>query len=371
MRLSAFDDYPFHQTAEPFDRPATSDSHFNDGYYFGFFDDDFYFGCGMRWHPNNNTLDGFAGMVHGGEQRNLRFSRALRPRYDELSVGPLRLEILEPMARHRVVLAANDQGFDFDVELEACAPVICEKRDRHHRYGKLINDVLRVTQVARARGTARLDGREHAVSRWHAIRDHSWGIRTSMGPHTPFGGVDLLPEEESHRALRIWLPFEVASHCGFFCTHEDGQGRTLDFEGRLDFRDGRQVELVALHHELVYHPGTRVLAGGRLLLTDAEGVERGYRVSMPRGAAAYGQGFGYSRGFLDGKGAGVYRGPEHVEGDRFDVSDPAVFGGPPHVPVERRVGPVEFPCRIVDDEGSEGMGNFEHVLYGPYERHGI
>lgn len=364
MRISGFDDYPFHQTPEPFDRPATSDSHFNDGYYFAFFDPEFYFACGLRWHPNNNVLDGFAGMVHAGEQRNVRFSRALRPRFDDLSAGPLRLEILEPLRRHRLVLDANEQDFEFEVELVASAPPICEERDRHHRYGKLINDVLRVTQVARARGLARWSGRECRIQDWYAIRDHSWGIRTSMGPHTPIGGLSLQPEEESRRALRIWLPFEVKSHCGFVCTHEDRDGRPLEFEGRLDFRDGRSLGLIALRHELVYHAGTRVLAGGRVLLIDSEGIEHGYSISMPRGAAAYGQGFGYSRGFHDGRGAGVYRGPELLEHDRFDVSDPTAFGGPPHVPPERRVGPVEFPCRLVDDEGSEGMGNFEHVLYG-------
>lgn len=371
MRLNDFDDYPFHQTPEPFDRPATSDSHFNDGYYFAFFDPDFYFACGLRWHPNNNTLDGFAGMVHAGEQRNLRISRALRPRFDELAAGPLRLEIREPMRRHRLVLDGNEQGFEFDVEFVASAPPICEQRDRHLRFGKLINDVLRVTQVARAHGLVRCDGREHPIRGWHAIRDHSWGIRTSMGPHTPIGGVDVLPEEESRRAFRIWLPFEVDSHCGFVCTHEDSEGRSLDFEGRLDYRDGRSVELVSIRHELTYHPGTRVLAGGRLVLTDADSVDHDYRVAMARGGAAYGQGFGYSRGFRDGKGAGVYRGASLLEHDRFDVSNPGRFGGPAHVTPERRVGPVEFPCRLVDAEGSQGMGNFEHVLYGSYAPYGL
>lgn len=37
MHLSAFDDFPFHQYNQPFHVPETSDSHFNDGYYFGFF----------------------------------------------------------------------------------------------------------------------------------------------------------------------------------------------------------------------------------------------------------------------------------------------------------------------------------------------
>ena len=37
MQLNPFDDFPFHQALSPIDVPATSDTHFNDGYYFAFY----------------------------------------------------------------------------------------------------------------------------------------------------------------------------------------------------------------------------------------------------------------------------------------------------------------------------------------------
>ena len=37
LPLTRLDDYPWHQTTEPFPLPSTSDTHFNDGYYFGFY----------------------------------------------------------------------------------------------------------------------------------------------------------------------------------------------------------------------------------------------------------------------------------------------------------------------------------------------
>ena len=93
LRLNPFDDYPFHQAITPIDIPASSDPHFNDGYWFSFYRAGSYAFCGLRLHPNSNVMDGYAGAVHGGEQRNIRLSRALRPRTNELTIGPFRLEI--------------------------------------------------------------------------------------------------------------------------------------------------------------------------------------------------------------------------------------------------------------------------------------
>ena len=68
MRLTSFDEYPFHQHPTPFHVPATSDVHFNDGYFCATFAQDWYLVCGIRLHPNMNVIDGFAGLARGGEQ---------------------------------------------------------------------------------------------------------------------------------------------------------------------------------------------------------------------------------------------------------------------------------------------------------------
>ena len=63
MRLHRFDDYPFHQGLLTLDIPDTSDTHYNDGYWFGFFAPGSYVFTGLRLHPNNNVMDGYAGIV--------------------------------------------------------------------------------------------------------------------------------------------------------------------------------------------------------------------------------------------------------------------------------------------------------------------
>jgi hypothetical protein len=345
MRLNDFDDFPFHQTAAPLDVPATSDPHFNDGYYFAFYRPGVHVFCGLRLHPNSNVMDGYAGIVMAGEQRDVRFSRALRPRTNELAVGPFRLDVVEPMTAQRMRLDDPELGLAFDVTLRASAPAFFEARHQQVRHGRLLNDVLRYTQVARAEGELSVDGEREAVAGWHACRDHSWGIRSTMGPHAPLGGVE--EEAPDPRALRLWVPFECGGTVGFFHCHEAHDGSVLDCEGRLHRPGGRSLRVDAVRHALRYEDGTKRLEGGELTLVDEAG----------------GEGFGYTRGWSDGGQPGVYRGVEAIERDRFDVSDPALAGGAAHLPPERRLGGTEFVCTIAGADGAAGMAHVEHMLY--------
>jgi hypothetical protein len=368
MLLSPYDDLPFHQALAPIDVPFTSDSHWNDGYYFAFYREGLHAFAGLRLHANNNVMDGYAGVVDHEEQRSLRVSRALRPRPGELEVGALSLEILEPMRRQRLRLADNATGVSFDVILTAAAPPFFESPHLQRRHGRLMNHVMRYTQVCRARGELRLDGDRVEVDGWHAARDHSWGIRSTMGPHVPIHGI-AHDGARDPRAIRLWVPFEAGDRSGFFHTHEDEHGRTLDFEGRIE-APGGALELTRVEHELGYHPGTRRLRAGAFSLTAADGSEHRYEFEVCC-APAHPQGFGYTRGWADGGQPGVWRGAEHSEHERFAVSDPAAVAGPDHVPPERRLGGTEFAARLRGPGGATGMAHVEHMIYGAYRPYGF
>ena len=375
MRLHRFDDYPFHQGFLTLDVPATSDSHYNDGYWFGWYGGQDYFFFGLRLHPNNNVVDAYGGVVHAGEQRVLRASRALRPRPDELAVGPLSLEIVEPLRAQRLTLAENETGVSFDVTLTAVAEPFVENPEPMYRFGRLINHVIRYTGVCRAQGTATIDGRTVAIDEWHASRDHSWGIRSSMGPHVPIGGVEPEESDGDHRALRLWVPFEVDGHSGFFHMHEDADGRLLDFDGRLDERGGDSIGLTGASHRLEYARGAAMgtagggLVGGSFVVSDEAGREREYTFSVLEGVSV--QGYGYNRGWTDGGGPGVYRGPLVTEADRFRLDDPAVVPAPAHVPEVRRLGLTEYSAVLHGPDGAEGMAMVEHMIYGTYRPYGF
>jgi hypothetical protein len=366
-RLNQFDDFPVHQAAAPIDRPVTSDRHFNDGYWFAFYTEGMYAFCGLRIHPNNNVMDGYAGMVVGGEQRNIRFARAYRPNTNEFAVGPLRIEILEPLKRQRLTLGPNPIGIEWQVEVEAYG-LWPESHHLQYRHGVILNDLLRYTGVTRPSGWVEVDGRRSAVDGWYGSRDHSWGIRSTMGPHTSLGGI-VDGDNQDPRAIRIWIPFNTEKQFGFFHTHEDADGNVLDFEGQIH-EGGRIIQLAAVRHQFRYHPGSRRLSAGEYTLTDVDGVEHDYRFDVVC-EGVHVQGFGYNQGWFDAKGPGNWRGAYAEESDRFDATNPNTSDGARHLPSSRRLGATEFAASLEGPRGQRGMGMVEHAIYGTYRPYGI
>lgn len=369
MRITPFDEYPFHQHPTPFGTVATTDSHFNDGYFLAFYAADWYFFGVVRLHPNTNVIDGGASVAHADRQRAVRATRALRPRYEDLEVGPIHLDIVEPMRRVRLRLDDNDAGFRFDVEFESVSQPIVEQRYQHLKYGAVVNDTIRYTTVCRATGTAHVDGEMLTVDRWHAMRDHSWGVRSSMGVPVRVSGTDRTDTEADRRAFRLWVPFEAGDHSGFFNTHEDAEGNPLDFEGRLDFHTGGSLDLVAVEHDLTYIAGTARVSGGDVVLIGADGSRRHYELAAS-GTPADVHAVGYYRGWHDGLGPGIYRADTAIEHDDYDVSPGPDPSGPPHVPVRHRFGATEHPMFLRHDRGV-GMAHFEHTVFGRYDRYGF
>ncbi|MBM3678813.1 MAG: hypothetical protein FJW96_13190 [Actinobacteria bacterium] len=367
LRLNPFDDYPFHQAIAPIDIPVTSDPHFNDGYWWSFYAPGYYGFCGLRVHPNSNVMDGYAGLVVGGEQRNVRFSRALRPRANDLAVGPFRLTIEEPMVRQRLQLGPNETGVEFDVVAEASGSMTLEEPHVQYRHGVVLNHLLRYSGATRTTGTVSVDGDSFAIDRWYGARDHSWGIRSTMGPHIPIRGTEQRMSSDP-RAIRIWVPFECGDESGFFHTHEDAQGNALDFQGVIH-RGDETIELASVRHAFEYEDGRR-LTGGTYTLVDVGGAERAYRfrVVCP---PAHPQGFGYTRGWSDGGNPGVWRGELVIESNRFDVSDPLARSGADHLPRERWLGGTEFACSLEGPDGAVGMAHVEHMIYGSYAPYGF
>lgn len=370
LKLNPFDDYPYHQHMMPNDVPATSDPHFNDGYWWSWYAEGSYFFCGLRIHPNNNVMDGYAGVIKGGVQHNIRVSRALRPDSNTLRVGPLTVEIVQPLEVQRLVLGENPSGVTFDVQVRASCPLYVETPYVHYRYSRVLNHLIRYSGSVRANGSATVLGQPVTIGDWYGARDHSWGIRSSMGPRVPIGGAGEADDDVDRRALRLWIPFETDRDSGFFHLHEDSAGRMLDFEGRVYRADGTPLTLASARHKLSYHPGTRRLSGGQFTLLHHDGTEDSYSFDVVC-EPAHPQGFGYTRGWSDGGNPGVYRGVEYSEYDSFDVTEPAGLAGPVHVEPGRRLGGTEFAARCVGPNGASGMAHIEHMIYPPYEPYGF
>ncbi len=135
----------------------------------------------------------------------MRGSRELRSAPEANSVGPIHLEVVEPLRAMRFRLEPNEvQPISFDVVLSGgVTPPFFEERNlvRNRRTGRVDVDVIRYHQGGWASGTVTVDGQTHEIrpDEWFGMRDHSWGgVRQAIGSPPD----DLIPAPEAPAGMR-------------------------------------------------------------------------------------------------------------------------------------------------------------------------
>ncbi len=179
--LSKFDDYPIHQTPEPLAHPASTDRNVYDRYWFNGFagDGEFYFGIGAALYPNLGIMDCGFSIVRDGEQHAFHGSRRAPAEPSDSTVGPFRIEVLEPMRKTRVTLESNETGIECDLVFTARTACVEEGRQTLRQGTRAVFDVCRFAQFGRWQGEIRYAGKTLAVdsSRVYGTKDRSWGVR--------------------------------------------------------------------------------------------------------------------------------------------------------------------------------------------------
>ncbi|BAN00934.1 hypothetical protein [Ilumatobacter coccineus] len=388
MTLSPHDELFVHQTPTTFGEVSSSDLGWDDGTYLGAYSADagvFLF-AGMRVAPNTDMIGGYVGVIHDGRQRTCRVSRPWRADMST-TIGPLRLDVIEPFEEIRLVLDANESGIEVDLTWVATRPAHLEPRHQARRRGRLTTDQSRYSQGGSPTGRITIDGHTHEVTpaNWSADRDHSWGLYASRAPLAP--SSRWLPPSEhdgKSRALRLWANFEVDGAAGMFHLHEaadgsrDGLNDTFSspFEGAA-WRDGEvAVRFTDAEHEIELVPGTRLVSGVTVRFTDTDDqtwVHRYEPAAVPWTPAT----IGYGRGsWSDGGSMFTYREGVASEWDELQV-DPQPFE---LVLADGRSIPnsigLEYVCRlwVTGPDGTEhgpGLAHLECFLDGPYEPLGL
>lgn len=315
--LIGLDEHPLHQITQSFAGVAGSDPQWNDGHYVCLCDVDgnVCLTSNVRLYQNNDVLDGFVCVRHRGRQHNIRLSRRLRPDLDHYGVGPLRIEIVEPMRTLRFVLDGNDVGISCDVLCHSTVAPYEDPVEVTRIDGRLLGERATYELVGTCDGWVEVDGQRYELtaSRSSFFRNHSWGNQAGRGG--PRYGAPRPPRRVA--GVRQWVLFRAESHGGFYFA--DPSGRPASGKGAILLPD-RAVPVTGLEHELEFYDGGRRVKQGHYQLTDAEGTERSY--SFTDLGWVYCQGGGYFGGFDDHLGQGVYRGDLHVEGEVWDVSHP-------------------------------------------------
>jgi hypothetical protein len=355
VTLSSWDDYPVHQAPELIRHAATSDRNFYDRYYFNCLPTggEWFAIFGLGQYPNLGVTDAFVDVRLAGQQHVVRASAPLVDRADT-RVGPLRVEVLEPLRRLRFVVEATEHSVAMDLTWEGFGPAIEEPRQYLRSEGKVVFDTQRLAQMGSWTGTLSVGGTDLAVTpdRCWGSRDRSWGIRP-VGEPEPDGirqGVNVMA------GMWNYFPMRFDDHSIFYICQERADGSRPLVQGERVWLDGRIEELGTPLHEHRFEPGTRMLVGSTLRFPET-GVEIECTPLLAN-FISVGTGYGMDADWRHG----MYQGPEPVvQGLVLEVDE---WRGLAQYGVVDHVARFEYDGRV-------GFGLYEHGFFGPFPRYGM
>ena len=357
--LTRGDDYPIHQTAEPVAYAGT-DRNFYDRYFFNGYeragDGDAMFAVAFGVYPQLNIADAAFCWMKDGRQVNLHASRWLEMERMELSVGPIRIEVLEPLHRLRVTVDAPDQGVRAEVTFEGRSFPIEEPRFTRRIGPRTFMDYTRLTQNGSYTGWIEVDGQRHDVSGFVGTRDRSWGVR-------PIGARD--PQEIAPAALPqffwLWTPCVFDDGDLFFHTNDDELGRPWNRRAVWaplgSPRDG-VTDFETVDYAVDWRPGTRHAARGVIRLPD------GGEIVLEPQAEFFMLGLGYNHPVW---GHGMNHGRLKVEREDLVLAD-LDRTLPFHLHIQAL---SKVTWRGADGTTRVGRGVFEQFVLGPHATSGF
>lgn len=348
MVLSKGDDFPIHQTAEPV-AYSGSDRNFYDRYFFNGFapDGSGFFAVAFGIYPHLDVVDAHFCAIRGDTQHCLHASRKLGMERMDLHCGPVRIEVIEPLRRLRVIV--DGEGIAADITFTGRAFPIEEPRFTWRVGPRTVMDYTRLTQNGHYDGWIEIDGQRIALASGTAgTRDRSWGVRP-VGASDPQGsGITQF--------FWQWTPVNLPGRSVFYHlnAHADGTAWNTravvapDGAGAEGF-----IETVVAKMDAAPLPGSRWPGAGTLQVGDERfAFEPVGRFQM--------RGLGYTSPKW---GHGLDHGEFEIEREDIDLASLD--------PVRPDNLHVQMICRVTGPGGESGVGAFEQLAIGPYAPLGL
>ena len=302
------DDYPLHQSPEPFAYAGT-DRNFYDRFFFNGYDAShgIFFSLAMGVYPQLNIMDASFCVQIDGKQYNLRTSKEMNGDRLDLSIGPLTLEIVSPLKISRIIITDNETGMVADLTAQARHSAIEEPRFQRRNGTRLFMDVTRATQNIVWQGSISVNRERIEVVDWYGTRDRSWGIR-NVGTNDP---QQVVPAMEP-QFYWLWTPANFNDKCFFFHSNDDGDGIPWNRKAVIESLDGSVTSgYKEPQYRAVYENGTRRIDE---LIIDLTPDEKIRITSLP--LRFYMQGLGYTHPIWN---HGTHHGKLAVELEVLDV----------------------------------------------------
>ena len=376
-RLIEADETLYHQVVDTFATVASTDVNWTEKVWtsVGAHDGSVQVAFGLGKYPNRGVLDAYGGVSRAVEQWTVRASRALWLDPHSAAVGPLHYEVIEPLATVRVALEATDiQPIAFDVTLTGACPPGLEAREilQAPDSRRVTNDVMRYHQAGSAHGWVDIDGDRFVIHEgtWSSARDHSWGIRNTVGSPAK----DLAPTRypSDPRSFTSWQPVRCVradgSHYVIFHYFQESNfpGQPAHkLLGGIEYPDGSVETFNAARWiDTRFDDTNRRFLGGTFVATMPDGAQRPIAMTPVDSGTGFHLGTGLYFG-LDGARHGQWRGELHVDGDHF--TDCAAAD------VARRIHQLRDCLVRVDDPvgGGVGYGVLQTIAIGAFPEFGL
>ncbi len=268
--LTPYDDFPIHQTALPLAQAGGGHPDHYDRFWFNGYTEEFYFAVALGLYPNRGVIDAAFSVVHDGVQRSVFATGPIPLDRTKTRVGPIAIEVTEPMRVNRVVVDAAEHGLVADITARARTCAYEEPRQTRYAGTRLAMDVTRATQLVGWTGSVRSGSHDLDMSSSPVFgtKDRSWGIRP-VGDAAPAAPASAVPQ-----IFFLWAPINFADECLHYMVFEDEQGEPWSVTGAIlpvigdadpVFGPGATFERVeSLRHAVRWASGLRRSDGARL-----------------------------------------------------------------------------------------------------------
>jgi hypothetical protein len=359
--LSKADDFPIHQTPEPIAYSGT-DRNFYDRYFFNGYNPDGsgFFAVAFGVYPHLNVADAHVSVIRDGVEHCVHASRILHMERFELEVGPIRIEVLEPLKRLKVTLAPTD-GLAAEFVFEGRAFPIEEPRFIRRNGPRTFMDYTRLTQNGRYTGWIEIDGKREALAPGCVgTRDRSWGVR-------PIGAPDTQPTPSSGPPgfFWQWTPMNFADKSIFFHFTADSSGIPWNTRAVVAPDGASAAEMIEVEHAdmaVTLEPGTRHARGAKLTvpMLNAPSLE----IEFKPISTFLMRGIGYTHPKW---GHGRFHGEKEIE--REDIS---LVNLDLNAMENLHIQAIStLTLRQEGQPDQQGLGAFEQLAFGPYPPLGL
>jgi hypothetical protein len=366
--ITKADDYPIHQTPDPI--ASGLDRSFYDRFFFNGHssDGELFFGGAFGVYPHLNIMDGAFSVSVDGVQHSVRASRHFGGERMDTHVGPLSVEIVEPLKTTRLRLAPNEHGIEADLLFRGRLIPLEEPRQRSIVNGRTVMDVTRMTQNGLWEGWISVHGRRIEVKPGEVmgVRDRSWGLRQVGLPNPQPPAPRKAPQ-----VMWLWAPLQAPDREILFYAMEVQDGTPIVQGGQIAMLDGSHHEHMAdSFAELEFQPGTREIKRATLRLMRRRGGGEVKVILTPnRSHRLFLNGLGYGHPEW---GHGYDKGELATTYDRFEPGSVVVHAGDHMHPTwahyqARTEAEVIYP----DGERVKAVGSFEQLLIGDYDPAGL